>query len=142
MKNILFSVLLTLSFLPSAFAVHPDCGKTELTDVMKEMKDALKGYKKALKQNDESAMKTHSQSLYDLSLKSKDYIPLRVSDKKALSAEEKTKYAHYQKGMEKMAESVKALINATDNDARKKALAVIGKGNKKGHKAFKMKCKK
>lgn len=141
MKKIIFSLALSFALLPNAYATHPQCGKTELADIMEDMKDALKGYKKALKQGDEAAMKNHSQSLYDLSLKSKDFVPLKITDKTDLSAEEKAQYAKYQKGMELMAESVKKLMDAKDEASRKTALAAIGKGNKKGHKAFKMKCK-
>ncbi|AWB65891.1 hypothetical protein C2869_05295 [Saccharobesus litoralis] len=141
MKKLLLTCLLTLCFLPTTYAAHPQCGKTELSSVMKDMKDALKGYKTAMKKQDEAGMKTHSQALYDLSVKSKEYVPLSISDKSSLSAEEKAKYAKYQKGMDMMAKAVKKLMNATDDATRKAALAVIGKGNKQGHRNFKMKCK-
>lgn len=140
MKKLIIGAALALSVVTTAQAAHPMCGKTDLADNMGKMKDAMKGYKKAMKAGDEETMATIVNELTSVIEKAKDQVPLAISDKETLTDEQKADFEKYQKGMMFLAEAVKQLGQADDEMTRKVALKAIGKASKKGHKAFKMDC--
>ncbi|WP_371187991.1 cytochrome b562 [Thalassotalea maritima] len=139
-KNIALASLLSISFLPSAFAAHPMCGETPLAEVMGNMKDDMKIIKQSLKAGDEQAVKQAAQSLLANIRQGDTLVPLSVADNEQLNDEQKAKFNQYQRGMADLESATMELIRAQDNTARKQALAKIGKLAKKGHKAFKMDC--
>lgn len=141
MKKIILATLLTVSTMTSAYAAHPQCGKTELSEIMEDMKDTLKDYKGALKAKDEAGLRNSADKLLKLAMKSKEHVPLTISDKKSLSSSEQAKFTKYQKGMEKMIDSIKSLAAADNDKSRITALKAVSAGSNKGHKAFKMDCK-
>lgn len=140
MKKVILGIALSLSVIASAQAAHPMCGKTDLADNMGKMKDAMKGYKKAMKSGDEAAMASNVAELAKLVETSADQVPLAITDKAELTDEQKADFEKYQKGMMLLAEAVKQLGQADDEMTRKVALKAVGKASKKGHKAFKMDC--
>ncbi|QDP00273.1 cytochrome b562 [Thalassotalea sp. PS06] len=143
MKKLLISSLIcAVAFSSQAMAndVHPMCGETELADIMGDMKDNMKAYKKAMKAGDTEAMNAVVTDLLANIDKSDDLIPLQISDNKELSAEQQADFEKYQKGMAFLQGAVEELGKATNDDERKAALGKIGKASKQGHKAYKMDC--
>lgn len=140
MKKLIIGAALALSVIASAQAAHPMCGETDLAENMGKMKDAMKGYKKAMKAGDEAAMAGIVADLTSAIESAKDQVPLAISDKSELDDKQKADFEKYQKGMMLLAEAVKQLGQAEDDMTRKVALKAIGKASKKGHKAFKMDC--
>ena len=141
MKKIITSIATVLVLLsPAALAAHPMCGKTELADVMGGMKDNMKAVKKAVKAGDIAKVNAIANDLLNAIDKSTNLVPLAISDKTELSAEQEADFKKYQKGMEFLKSAVADLASAKDAGAVKMALGKIGKASKKGHKAYKMDC--
>lgn len=140
MKKILLSAILSLSFISSAFAAHPQCGETELANIMGNMKDNMKAIKGAAKANDIEKLNLVAKELLASVQKADQYVPLTITDQQQLTAEQQTKFDDYKKGIAKLEKAVTSLTTATNAAERKTALASIGKAAKKGHKAFKMDC--
>ncbi|MFD2168056.1 cytochrome b562 [Thalassotalea euphylliae] len=141
MKKTTISVALaSFLFAMPAMAAHPMCGKTDLADIMGNMKDQMKVIKKAAKTGDMATLNETAQKLLAQVEKADSYVPLAISDKKELDATQQADYEKYQKGMGFLKQSVEELIAAKDPAAIKAALGKIGKSAKKGHKAFKMDC--
>ncbi|SES64240.1 cytochrome b562 [Thalassotalea agarivorans] len=133
-------LLSALLLSTSALASHPQCGKTDLAEVMDEMKDSMKAYKQAFKASDEAKMAAVVEQLLQQIDKAETLVPLQISDQATLTAEQQAQFEKYQKGMAYLEKSVLTLKDAKTADERKAALNAIGKSSKKGHKAFKMKC--
>ncbi|WOH35916.1 cytochrome b562 [Thalassotalea fonticola] len=140
MKKILLSAILSLTFINSAFAAHPQCGETELANIMGNMKDSMKAIKGAAKSNDIEKLNSVANQLLASVQKADQYVPLTITDQKQLTAEQQQKFADYKNGIAKLEQAVTALTAATNAAERKAALGQIGKAAKKGHKAFKMDC--
>ena len=140
MKKILLSALLALFTVNTAIAAHPQCGETELAQVMGDMKDNMKAIKKAVKSDDSESLDTTVTKLLNNIQKSEKLVPLTITDKKELTAEQKSELADYKKGKQALHEAATELSQATTAEQRKAALGKIGKAAKKGHKAFKMDC--
>lgn len=142
MKKIIITIALTLLTLSSANAAHPMCGKTELADLMDTMKDNMKAIKMAAKSSDTDEVTKIANELLLTVQKSQKFVPLSISDKTELTADQKADFSKYQKGMKALEKAVTDLSLAKTAAQQKEALAVIGKSAKKGHKAFKMDCDK
>ena len=140
MKNWIVAILLTVGISGQAIAAHPQCGETQLADIMADMKKAMKAYKGGLKANDTDAMAKAAQQLKDLIAKSDGLIPLQISDNAELDKAQQQDYKMYQKGMKMLAGAIEKLAAANGQAERKEILGKIGKLSKKGHKSFKMDC--
>ena len=140
MKKILLSTLLSFFTLTSAYAAHPQCGETELASIMSDMKDDMKAIKKAAKAKDSAQITTVAEQLLSTVQKADQYVPLSISDSKALTAQQQQEYDDYKQGIQSLEKAVLALTKASSMDEQKAALGKIGKAAKKGHKAFKMDC--
>ncbi|WP_371376590.1 hypothetical protein [Thalassotalea aquiviva] len=140
MKKLLLGTLLTLMSVSSAFAAHPQCGKTELAEIMDIMKDDMKAIKAATKAKEQDKVTALAEKLLVSVQKADAYVPLKISDSKELNAQQTEQFNDYKKGMELLTKAVVELTKADSIEAQKIALAVIGKSAKKGHKAFKMDC--
>lgn len=140
MKKLLLCTLLAFSTISSAFAAHPQCGETELANIMGDMKDSMKAIKGAVKANDTDKVSVLAKELLSTVQKADQYVPLNITDKKELNAAEQQEYQDYQQGIELLEKAVNELAVATTPDQQKEALGKIGKVAKKGHKAFKMDC--
>ncbi|TKB47862.1 cytochrome b562 [Thalassotalea mangrovi] len=143
MKKLLISSLLcTIAFSSQTMAndVHPMCGKTDLAEVMGDMKDNMKAYKKAMKAGDSDAMEQVVTELLANIDKADDLVPLQISDNQDLNTEQQADVKKYQKGMLFLQGAVEELAKASNDDERKAALGKIGKASKQGHKAYKMDC--
>ena len=139
-KVIIPVVLSSLLFTAPSFAAHPMCGKTELAETMGDMKSNMKAIKKAVKMGDIKQVTTIANELLTQVNQSYDLVPLAISDKKELSAEQQADFKNYQKGMKSLKTAVTELTEATDVASIKAALGKIGKASKKGHKAFMLDC--
>ncbi|NMP29931.1 hypothetical protein HII17_00030 [Thalassotalea sp. M1531] len=143
MKKLIVPVLLSsLAFAAPSMAAHPMCGKTELADVMGDMKDQMKAVKKAAKSGDIAKVTAIANELLASVDKADQYVPLVISDKKELNATQQADFKDYQNGIKFLKGAVTDLASAKDIGAIKMALGKIGKASKKGHKAFKMDCDK
>ncbi|WP_448548017.1 hypothetical protein [Thalassotalea fusca] len=140
MKKTLATLLLATTFLAPAYAAHPQCGETELSGIMGDMKDAMKAYKKALKENDTSKQLEITGNLLTLIDQGSELIPLQISDNLSLTEEQKGLVEKYKKGMKKLKDAVVQLSEANNPMAKKAALKLVGSASKQGHKAFKMDC--
>lgn len=140
MKKLLLCTFLSLFTLSFAHAAHPQCGETDLANIMGDMKDSMKAIKGAAKAQDTEKVSALAKELLESVQKADQYVPLNISDKKELTAEQQQKFEDYQHGMEILEKAVTELASATTSDAQKVALGKIGKVAKKGHKAFKMDC--
>ncbi|WP_448211980.1 cytochrome b562 [Colwellia sp. MEBiC06753] len=141
MKKVILTALVScIAFSTPSFANHPMCGKTELADVMDNMKDQMKLIKGAVKSGDIAAVTAAATDLLAQVEKSDQYIPLSISDKKELNAEQQAQFNDYQQGISSLKDAVTELVAAQDLASAKMALGKIGKASKKGHKAFKMDC--
>ena len=141
MKKLIVPVVLSaLAFSAPSFASHPMCGKTELAELMGDMKDSMKAVKKAVKSGNIDEVSNIANNLLTAVNQSTDLVPLAISDQQNLSAEQQADFKKYQKGMEYLKSAVTELASAQDLPAIKAALGKIGKASKKGHKAFKMDC--
>ena len=139
MKKLSLFVFLTgLSI--GAQAAHPQCGKTPLSDLMDDMKDSVNVIKKSLKADNIGAVNTEAKKLLTIVSNAKKHVPLQVSDKKSLNAEQKAQFSDYQKGMDMVAEKIQLLVQAKDKKAGMNALKEVSKVTKSGHKDFKMDC--
>lgn len=141
MKKILIPVLLsTIAFSTPSMAAHPMCGKTELAQIMDDMKDHMKAVKKAVKAGDMDKLGSIADQLLAAVDNSYNLVPLAISDKAELTEDQKGDFANYQKGMKYLKGAIEELKAAKDMGEVKAALGKIGKSSKKGHKAFKMDC--
>ncbi|WNC72880.1 cytochrome b562 [Thalassotalea psychrophila] len=140
MTKILLSAILSISFISSAFAAHPQCGETELANIMGNMKDSMKAIKGAAKSDDFEKINSIAKELLISVQKADQYVPLAITDQKELSAEQQQKFNDYKNGIANLEKAVTSLTNATNTAEQKAALGKIGKAAKKGHKAFKMDC--
>ncbi|MDX1320677.1 MAG: cytochrome b562 [Oceanospirillum sp.] len=117
------------------------CGKTELAEQMKEMKDHLKAYKKAAKSEDWAAMAENREALLELTISAKEEMPFKAQGKPE-QAQQKMQ-GNYQKGMTRLEDLLAQLETAEtakDADQVMDVMQQIGKQSKKGHRAFKQKC--
>lgn len=140
MKKLLITALLSFVTLTSANAAHPQCGETELAEIMSSMKDNMKAIKAASKEKDSAKISEIAAELLVHVQDSAKYVPLAISDKKELTAQQQADFDKYQKGMKALEKAVLELKNATSFEQQKAALGLISKASKKGHKAFKMDC--
>jgi len=141
MKKIITTLVTALTLLsPVTFAAHPMCGKTDLAEVMDNMKDSMKAIKKAAKAGDSAKVNNIAADLLSNVENAQDFIPLAISDQKELNAEQQKDFDNYKKGMGYLKEAVEELASAQDMASVKMALGKIGKASKKGHKAYKMDC--
>ncbi|WP_176329989.1 cytochrome b562 [Oceanospirillum sanctuarii] len=117
------------------------CGKTELAEQMKEMKDHLKAYKKAAKSEDWAAMSENRAALLELTISAKEEMPFKAQGKP--QNEQAKMQGNYKKGMgqlEDLLTQLEAAEQAKDADKVEELMGEIGKQSKKGHRAFKQKC--
>ncbi|WNC68157.1 cytochrome b562 [Thalassotalea nanhaiensis] len=140
MKKLLLSTILSISFISSAFAAHPQCGETELANIMGNMKDNMKAIKGAAKADDFEKINAIAKQLLVDVQKAEQYVPLAISDKKELNQEQQKEFDDYKNGIANLEKAVTSLTTATNIEEQKAALGKIGKAAKKGHKAFKMDC--
>lgn len=141
MKKLIIPVLLSSLFVSApSMAAHPMCGKTELADVMGNMKDQMKAVKKAVKSGDLDKVQSIANELLTAVDNGYNMVPLAISDNKELNAAQQADFEKYQKGMDFLKGAVKDLAAAKDLASVKAALGKIGKASKKGHKAYKMDC--
>lgn len=140
MKTLIITIFLSLLTLSTAQAAHPQCGETELSSLMGEMKDSMKAIKTAAKAENTAEVTLKAQSLLTQVKDAYAHIPLVISDKTELSTEQKQQFNDYKKGLEKLESAVKELIAAKTAKEQKQALGKIGKSAKSGHKEYKMDC--
>lgn len=117
------------------------CGKTELAEQMKEMKDHLKAYKTAAKSDNWAAMAESREALLKLTLSAKTEMPYKAQGKP--QNEQAKMQGNYKQGMEKLEGLFNQLADAeAAKDSAKVAdlMEQVGQQSKKGHKAFKQKC--
>lgn len=140
MTKLLLSAILSIVFISSANAAHPQCGETELANIMGNMKDNMKAIKGAAKANDFDKINALSKELLSNVQKAEQYVPLTITDQKELNAQQQEKFDDYKNGISSLENAVTSLTTATNIAEQKAALGKIGKAAKKGHKAFKMDC--
>jgi hypothetical protein len=140
MKNVIITIFISLLTLSTAQAAHPQCGKTELSSLMDEMKDSMKAIKTAVKASNTAEVTLKAQYLLTQVKDASAYVPLTISDKKDLSAGQQKQFVDYKKGLEQLESAVEALVVATTAKEQKQALGKIGKAAKSGHKEYKMDC--
>ncbi|KMT65052.1 cytochrome b562 [Catenovulum maritimum] len=140
MKRVLLASLLTLAMVPTSYAASAKCGETPLAEIMGDMKKTMKSLKPALAKGQADEIAQLAGKLESLAEKSIDYIPLKISETKQLNPKQKAQFTKYQEGMKKLASVAKELASAKDDKTRKDLAKQIGKINKQGHRAFKMKC--
>lgn len=117
------------------------CGKTELAEQMKEMKDHLQAYKKAAKAENWDAMAENREALLELSLAAKEETPLKAADKPESAKAKMTE--NYRNGMsmlEDLLADLETAEKAQDKGQVMDVMEEIGKHTKKGHRNFKLKC--
>ncbi len=150
MKLLLIPALLSLSTLAFAHSDHEhdlapkiteaQCGKTELADVMGEMKKSMKAIKAAGKAQDSKKITMIAEQLLTSVQKAQIHVPLSIATGNKLTTEQQTKFEDFQKGIQVLEQAVAELVAADSSAAQKSALGKISKISKKGHKAFKMDC--
>jgi len=138
-RRLIFATSATLMLLTSTevFAHAEHCEDTELGDLMKSMKDDLKGYVKGFKQSDQKTMQKHLNELISDSKNARTLMPLKYESQ----SETSVNIVRYQEGMDKLVELLYELKQAgDDNSAIKPLLAEVKKASKKGHDAFRKDC--
>jgi len=142
-KKTFASTLLTASLLVSGnvMAHGDDCEHSRLGDVMHDMKDSLKAYKRAAKKSDWAAMGEARNTLVELSGSVYDEQPLKV---KEVSAEERPELIKtYQMGMDRLSELFSQLEQAESAQDKAQVMALLkklGAHSKKSHKATALDC--
>ena len=137
--------------MSQAFAHEDHCEikDTELGDIMKYMKSELRAYNKGFNSEDQAEMKEHANELLKLSAKAEQLTPVVISNashhdadnKGEVSADQKVKYSLYQKEMQDLHATFKALSETNDEAEIEILLAKVKKQQKQGHNAFRQNCK-
>ena len=138
-RQLIFAASAGLMLLTSieAFAHAAHCKDTELGELMKEMKQELKGYVKSFKQSDQTAMQQHLDELIRDSQEAKALIPLKYENHTSGSVD----IQRYQKGMQELLDMLEQLNQAgTDKRRIKALLAEVKQHSKDGHEAFRKDC--
>ena len=128
---------------------HCEIKDTELGDMMKYMKSELRAYNKSFNSEDQAEMKEHANELLKLSAKAEQLIPVVISkashhdanSKGEVSADQKVKFALYQKEMQDLNATFKALSETNDKVEIEALLAKVKQQQKQGHNAFRQNCK-
>ena len=137
--------------MSQAFAHEEHCEikDTELGDMMKYMKSELRAYNKSFNSEDQAEMKEHANELLKLSAKAEQLIPVVIAkashhdadSKGEVSVDQKVKYGLYQKEMQDLNATFKALSETNDKVEIEVLLAKVKKQQKQGHNAFRQNCK-
>ena len=138
-RQLIFATSATLMLLTSTeiFAHEEHCQDTELGDLMKSMKDDLKGYVKSFKQSDQKAIQKYLNELIADSKNARTLMPLKYESQSETSID----IVRYQEGMDKLVALLHELKQAGDDKgAIKPLLAEVKQASKKGHDAFRKDC--
>lgn len=151
-----FPAAVTRVLLPLLITVHATvfstvlnahdghCIDTRLGELMQQMKHELKGYMKALKQDEGEHMDSHLASLIALSEKARSEVPQKQhpdgTEPQQLEGQAQQDYQHYAAGMDKLIALLESLRQASGKDQVKQLIGQIKVHSKQSHKAFRQDC--
>lgn len=143
---LLFSLPISQAF---AHEEHCEIKDSELGDIMKYMKSELRAYNKGFDSEDKEKMQQHVYELLKLSTKARELIPVVITKvdhddpakPQQVSAKQKVKYSLYQKEMQQLNDTFKALSATNDKVEIEVLLAKVKQQQKQGHNAFRQNCK-
>ncbi|WP_239187589.1 hypothetical protein [Vibrio sp. Of7-15] len=149
MKYKALVIILTCLFMPlKGFTHSAHCEDTKLNRLMEDMKFQLKAYTEAFKQDDTKLMQESLLKLEEYTIKSKDYIPLKIlnnMDSNTTTIMDLTEiqledFKNYEHEINRLLTYIERLKRTSDKSTIKSTLKTIKKHSKKSHKLFLKDC--